>query len=81
MGSLPNRRRVPGYVACYRLGGLHRGAFWHSLAFPSSRRESSQREERLNRKKFERAPALNPFAKPDDCDYLLELNFHWSRRR
>jgi hypothetical protein len=37
-------------------------------------------EERLKRETFERARALNSFAIPDDCDYLLALNSRPSRR-
>ena len=32
-----------------------------------------KREERLKRERFKQARALNAFAIPDDCDYLLEL--------
>ena len=57
-----------------------RAAFWRSLGFPNlvlaRAARARQREERLKRARFERARALNPFAIPDDCDYLLELDSH-----
>jgi len=57
---------------------------WRELGFPNlvlaDTAKARKQEERLKRARFERARALNPFAIPDDRDYLLELNSRGSRR-